>query len=119
MGNSAWNHLASAFVAGATSNTITNPLWMVKTRYQLFNAEGRAPTSYAEIVAGIWKKDGIGGFFRGLSASYFGCIEGGIQWVVYENLKQRVAARKEKGERIAPVELFLTAVSISEKNYRK
>ncbi len=28
-------HLSSAFVAGITSNTITNPLWLVKTRYQL------------------------------------------------------------------------------------
>jgi hypothetical protein len=29
LGNTPWNHLASAFFAGAMSNTITNPLWMV------------------------------------------------------------------------------------------
>ena len=29
------NHIVSAFAAGMTSNTITNPLWLVKTRFQL------------------------------------------------------------------------------------
>ena len=35
LGDGPLNHLASAFTAGITSNTITNPLWMVKTRFQL------------------------------------------------------------------------------------
>lgn len=110
LGNTPLNHLSSAFFAGATSNTITNPLWMIKTRYQLFNMEGQAPTSYSEIVRGIWKKDGIGGFFRGLSASYVGCIEGGIQWVVYESIKKRLQNRKDKFDSsISPVELFVSA----------
>ena len=38
---------------------------------------------------------GIGGFYRGLSASYFGCIEGGFQWVIYENLKLRIQKYKQ------------------------
>ena len=38
---------------------------------------------------------GIGGFYRGLSASYVGCIEGGVQWVIYENLKLRIKKYKE------------------------
>jgi len=32
----------------------------------------------------IFKKDGIRGLYRGLSASYLGVSEGVIQWVLYE-----------------------------------
>jgi hypothetical protein len=91
----------------------------VKTRYQLFVGEGleKARTSYADITKTIWKEDGFKGFFRGLSASYVGCIEGGIQWVVYENIKKRIAAWKEihpsksaEDNKISAPELFLAAV---------
>lgn len=35
IGNGPLNHLMSAFSAGIVSNTIMNPWWMVKTRYQI------------------------------------------------------------------------------------
>ena len=61
--NSPLNHLTSAFAAGAVSNTVMNPLWMVKTRYQLFmksveNGVVQAPQTYASIIKGIWKNEG-------------------------------------------------------------
>ena len=63
LGNSPMNHLISAFVAGGVSNTIMNPLWMVKTRYQLFmksvqNGIVQAPQTYSSIIKDIWKKEG-------------------------------------------------------------
>jgi hypothetical protein len=45
LGNGPLNHLASAFAAGITSNTLTNPLWMVKTRFQLMADTSRGQVS--------------------------------------------------------------------------
>lgn len=126
IGDTSLNHLSSAFFAGVCSNTIMNPLWMVKTRFQLFvkSENGAiAPQSYMSIIKGIWKDEGIKGFYRGLSASYFGCIEGGIQWVVYESIKKKLSERNkmlvlEKANKInqmpnknklTPQELFISA----------
>ena len=58
IGDSPLNHLSSAFFAGVCSNTIMNPLWMVKTRYQLF---AKKPPSYANLVKTIWKEEGLKG----------------------------------------------------------
>ena len=44
------------------------------------------PTSYSTVVA-IFKRDGIRGFYRGLSASLLGVTEGTIQWGLYEQFK--------------------------------
>ena len=73
----------------------------------------QAPPSYASIIQQIWRDDGLGGFFKGLSASYVGCIEGGVQWVVYEQLKQRVTKFKEETSNtvITPLETFLSAAT--------
>ena len=115
IGDSPFNHLTSAFFAGVASNTIMNPLWMVKTRYQLFvktvSGAAQAPPTYMSIINTIWKEEGIRGFYRGLSASYIGCIEGGAQWVIYENLKKRIKLLKHgsSDQVISPAEMFLAA----------
>lgn len=99
LGDGPLNHLASAFTAGITSNTITNPLWMVKTRFQLIadTTKGQKQfKSYGEVIKSIYKAEGIGGFFKGLSASYFGCVEGAIQWIAYEKVKKYVNERTEQ-----------------------
>ena len=46
LGDGPLNHLASAFAAGITSNTLTNPLWMVKTRFQLMADTSRGQVSF-------------------------------------------------------------------------
>lgn len=67
-----------------------NPLWMVKTRFQIMadaSVGQRAFKSYREVAQSIWKEEGVAGFFKGISASYVGCFEGALQWIVYEKLK--------------------------------
>jgi len=39
------------------------------------------------------RKEGVKGFYKGLSASYLGVTEGTIQWVLYERLKLLSAGR--------------------------
>lgn len=87
------NALISGFMAGITSNTVTNPIWMVKTRCQLLadkSAGQRAYTGYRDAVSSIMKEEGIGGFYRGISASYWGCAEGAVQFIIYEQFKTRL-----------------------------
>ena len=70
----------------------------------------------------IFFREGISGFYRGLSASYVGCIEGGFQWVIYENLKLKIQKYKEnlnvanvhsngkmKEATVTPLETFVAA----------
>jgi hypothetical protein len=39
------------------------------------------------------REEGVKGFWKGLSASYWGCSEGCIQFVVYEKLKKQLIDR--------------------------
>ena len=116
LGNGPANHVLSAFAAGIASNTVCllwiytfyvsfyhqgffyqvmNPLWMVKTRFQIMadaSVGQRAFENYRDVAQSIWKEEGIGGFFKGISASYVGCFEGAIQWIVYEKLKTALSS---------------------------
>jgi len=78
-------------------------------------------SSYGDIVRSIYREEGLKGFFKGLSGSYVGCFEGGIQWMVYEKLKSvltmknkpivsnTVTKNKSKSVVTPPVEKKLTA----------
>ena len=97
------NALIAGFMAGICSNTVTNPIWMVKTRYQLLadhSAGQRVYTSYNDAISTIMKEEGIGGFYRGIFASYWGCAEGAVQFILYEQLKRRLL-EKQNEERLA------------------
>lgn len=78
-------HLSSAVCAGLAVATATNPIWMVKTRLQL---NRNSNESALACISKIYSKEGLGGFYRGMSASYLGIIEGAIQWIIYENIKK-------------------------------
>lgn len=91
LGNGPVNHLLSAFSAGITSNTIMNPWWMVKTRFQIIadTKIGQVQyKNYGDLIKLIYKEEGVAGFYKGVVASYVGCIEGAIQWIVYEKAKE-------------------------------
>lgn len=93
-------HLSAAAVAGVVTGTMTNPIWVVKTRLQLGrhdnHAHGPRPTSWG-IIKRILREEGIRGFYKGLSASYLGVTEGTIQWTLYERLKRLSANTEGKG----------------------
>lgn len=91
------NALISGFAAGIASNTLTNPIWMIKTRMQLLadsSVGQKAYANYGDVIQSIWKEEGIGGFYKGIFASYWGCTEGCIQFILYEQIKTRLVAKQ-------------------------
>jgi solute carrier family 25 protein 33/36 len=36
----------------------------------------------------------MGGFYKGITASYWGCLEGGTQFILYEQFKSRLISRQ-------------------------
>lgn len=116
------NSIVSGLFAGVAANTLTNPIWMVKTRMQIL-ADGKAGQrvykSYGEVISTIAKEEGIGGFYKGICASYWGCAEGCVQFVLYEKFKQRLILRqnerrkrmgvKEETDELPPLVYFMAA----------
>jgi solute carrier family 25 protein 33/36 len=90
------NALLSGLAAGIASNTLTNPIWVVKTRMQLLadsSAGQKVYAGYRDAVRTITKEEGVGGFYKGISASYWGCAEGAVQFMIYEQIKSRIFSR--------------------------
>lgn len=103
LANSSWTHMLSALAASWTVSTLTNPIWFLKTKFQLdLNATGKRPTILS-LAKNIFKNEGIRGFYRGLSASYIGASETMIYFVVYERLKLLLGSN-EDGSNLAPLD---------------
>jgi len=93
------NALVSGLAAGIAGNTLTNPIWVVKTRLQLLadsTAGQKVYTGYRDTIRSIFKEEGIAGFYKGISASYWGCLEGATQFMIYEQIKTRLIARQNE-----------------------
>ena len=43
---------------------------------------------YGEAIKAIWRDEGGRGFYKGMSASYWGCSEGCLYFVLYERIKR-------------------------------
>ncbi|KAG9062989.1 hypothetical protein KI688_004589 [Linnemannia hyalina] len=110
-------HLAAAANAGVMTATMTNPIWMVKTRMQL-QSEGnkRIYRNSFHCVVEILRTEGLRGLYKGLSASYLGVAEGTIQWVIYENLKTRFSERRRADQ--VSLELRTSASTSHQKSQR-
>ncbi|KAI0073059.1 mitochondrial carrier [Panus rudis PR-1116 ss-1] len=97
-----WVHVAAAVFAGIMTGTVTNPIWVVKTRLQL-EKEGPAVKEKKALgqswttIKQIMREEGVRGFYKGLSASYLGVTETTIQWTLYEKLKKLTQNTEGKG----------------------
>jgi len=117
------NALVAGFLAGIAGNTLTNPIWMIRTRMQLHvdtSAGQRAYSGYADAISTIFREEGIAGFYKGIFASYWGCAEGSIQFILYEQFKTRLLRRRNrqraaKGRRptehLSELSLFMSAAA--------
>lgn len=92
-------HAQAAVTAGMATATLTNPIWLVKTRLQLdkvrTQADGitaRQYTNSLDCLRQVVRTEGIRGLYRGLSASYLGTVETAMHLVMYERLKNTFRA---------------------------
>lgn len=92
--NSAFIHMLSAASAGFVSATAVNPVWLVKTRLQLLEGQDMGVMA---MVRRVYQREGIRGFYRGVTASYAGISETVIQFVLYEYLRQALLSRNSNG----------------------
>ncbi|XP_022652554.1 solute carrier family 25 member 36-like [Varroa jacobsoni] len=103
-------HIISAASAGFVSCTLTNPIWFVKTRLQLDeNTYGQRQTA-AECIKDIYRHHGVRGFYKGVTASYFGISETIIHFVIYEHVKALLRSKETEGNRFSH---YMIASSIS------
>lgn len=101
---SAWVHLSAGVLAGVTTSTATNPIWLVKTRLQLDKnvaekSGGVTKRQYRnslDCIRQVLRTEGFTGLYKGMSASYLGVAESTLQWVLYEQIKNKLATREER-----------------------
>lgn len=82
-------HILSASCAGFAASTATNPIWFVKTRLQL-DHNAKDQMTVRQCVQKIYRTSGIAGFYKGITASYFGISETVIHFVIYEAIKAKI-----------------------------
>ncbi|XP_053547446.1 solute carrier family 25 member 33 [Bombina bombina] len=84
-------HMCSAGCAAFVTNTMMNPIWMVKTRMQLERRViGSKQMNALQCARYVYQTEGMRGFYRGLTASYAGISETMICFVIYESLKKHL-----------------------------
>ncbi|KAJ2723537.1 mitochondrial FAD carrier protein flx1 [Coemansia sp. Benny D115] len=83
-------HLVAGAAAGALTQCMANPLWVVKTRICTTSADN--PAAYRGLMDGLWqiaRKEGIKGLYKGLAPGLLGVAHGGLQFMAYEEMKRR------------------------------
>lgn len=110
------SNMAAAAGAGAATLTLTNPLWVVKTRLQTQNLKlnlGRQQTQYRNTFHALWqiaRTEGLSGLYSGLAPSTMGLLHVAIQLPLYEYSKSRVAEARECSlDELRPMELVMTS----------
>ncbi|GAA5998865.1 uncharacterized protein JCM10292_005757 [Rhodotorula paludigena] len=105
-------HIISAMTAGASGTILTNPLWVVKTRFmtqQTSSGEQRYRHTWDALVR-IYREEGGKAFYRGMLPSLFGVVHVAVQFPLYERFK--VMSRPADGSDI-PSSTILVCSSAS------
>ncbi|KAI7315696.1 hypothetical protein KC315_g10992 [Hortaea werneckii] len=86
-------------MSGILTAVFTNPIWVIKTR--MLSTARNAPGAYRSIAHGsyeLYRTEGVRGFYRGLLPSLFGVSHGAIQFMAYEQLKNKWALKRKGGQ---------------------
>ncbi|KAK2586400.1 hypothetical protein KPH14_010687 [Odynerus spinipes] len=88
-------HMLAAADAGILTLLMTNPIWVVKTRLCLQYAgdvhlsESKRYNGMMDALRKIYRTEGIRGLYKGLVPGMFGVSHGAIQFMTYEEMKNK------------------------------
>lgn len=88
-------HLLAGTIAGTGTLTVTNPIWVIKTRLCLQYTGSPAAVTQAPQYKGmidalfkLWRHEGLRGLYKGYVPGLFGVSHGALQFMAYEELKK-------------------------------
>jgi len=108
------DYFLASGISGILTAVFTNPIWVIKTR--MLSTAKNAPGAYTSIRHGtveLYRTEGLRGFYRGLLPSLFGVSHGAIQFMAYEQLKNRWARSRKGGKNGLTNMDFLTLSAVS------
>ena len=88
-------NVGAAMTAGAISTTLTNPIWVVKTRMMTQSPSHEHGVRYKSTLDAfmkMYKSEGISTFYKGLGPSFFGIAHVAVQFPLYEQMKESFGA---------------------------
>jgi solute carrier family 25 folate transporter 32 len=84
------NHMMAAAIASALTTTVTNPIWVTKTRMCTSLATTSSARTYRGLIDGLIQiatVEGLRGWYKGFIPSLFGVFHGAFQFMAYEEFK--------------------------------
>lgn len=94
---------AAAVAAAVLTDTMTNPLWVIRTRLMTQHVHLKAGQVQPPLLSGpvdaLWRisrTEGVGALYRGLHASWMASMHVCVQFPVYELLRRSMLARRRR-----------------------
>lgn len=87
----------ASLAAGAATQVITNPIWVIKTR--MLSSDRSAAGAYSSMWSGavhLFRTEGIWGFYRGLGVGMLAISHGAVQFAVYDPARRVYLRRRER-----------------------
>lgn len=92
------DYFAASLAAGAATQILTNPIWVLKTR--MLSSDRAAAGAYPSMWAGaarLLRAEGPRGFYRGLGVGMMSVSHGAVQFAVYDPARRWYFARRGGG----------------------
>ncbi|KAH8756746.1 mitochondrial carrier domain-containing protein [Diaporthe sp. PMI_573] len=90
-------YFVAAGLAGMVTSSITNPLWLIRTRITSTDRHtAEAYPNMREAALRIYQGEGLRGFYKGLAVSFIGSSHGAIQFAAYESLRNAVIRKQQQ-----------------------
>jgi solute carrier family 25 folate transporter 32 len=108
------DRLIYSTIAGIITITMTNPIWVLKTRLCLQYENSKTNIHYKNMfdcIRKIYRFEGMKAFYKGLVPGFFGTIHGTIQFVSYEQMKDFYVKTFHTTQFSTPIILTFSALS--------